>query len=127
MKHPHLAPCLALATAAVFFLGIGEGHAQTPTNSVQFQNGRLLAAACMQCHSSSGFDSITGESAREIISEMQEMKRGKKSPGIMEMIARGYTDSQIIDIATYLASLSKDSGGDDDDNDDDDESEEDDD
>lgn len=70
----------------------------------------MLAAACMQCHSSSGFESISGESAGEIISEMREMKT-KKSPGIMEMIARGYTDLQVKDLAAYLAAQPKGSGG----------------
>lgn len=120
MHHSNITPSVALITAALtLLLTVGKSEAQTATNAVQLQNGRLLAAACMQCHSSSGFDSIAGESANEIISEMREMKR-KRSPGIMELIARGYTDLQIKDIAAYLASLPKPYGDDDDESEEDD-------
>lgn len=78
--------------------------AQTVPSAVQLQSGRLLSASCMQCHSTGGFDRLEGESANEIVSELREMKT-KRTPDIMHLIARGYTDQQIVDLAAYLASL----------------------
>jgi cytochrome c553 len=67
--------------------------------------GRLLSASCFQCHSSSGFEGITGESASEIVSELKEMRSRRVPEGIMDLVARGLTDAQIQEIANYLATL----------------------
>lgn len=70
--------------------------------------GRLLASNCFGCHgtngrSNGGFDSLAGESASEIVSELKEM-RTKLDEGIMRVHALGYTDQQIWELATFLAS-----------------------
>lgn len=67
--------------------------------------GRLLSSSCFQCHSSSGFEGITGESPSELISELKEMKARKTPESIMDLVARGLTDAQIQEIAAYLATL----------------------
>lgn len=81
--------------------------AATPPASL---SGRLLSSTCFQCHSSSGFEGISGESASEIISELGEMKARKVPGNIMDLVARGLTDTQIREIATYLATLPKTTG-----------------
>jgi len=68
-------------------------------------SGRLLSSSCFQCHSSSGFEGITGGSASEIVSELAEMRARKIPEGIMDLVARGLTDAQIREIAAYLATL----------------------
>ncbi len=85
------------------------------TNSGQNQNvltvpsaGRLLASQCAQCHgtdgiSVSGIDSLAGESG-EILEEMFEMKAENRNR-VMHLQAKGYTDAQIREIATYFSSL----------------------
>lgn len=68
-------------------------------------SGRLLASNCFQCHGTNGtggFERIAGESAKEIVEELTEM-RTKTHPGIMDTHARGYTDAQIKLIADYFA------------------------
>lgn len=70
-------------------------------------SGRLLASSCFQCHSSSGFEGITGGEAGEIVSELREMRTRKVPEGIMDLVARGLTDAQIREIAAYLATLSE--------------------
>jgi cytochrome subunit of sulfide dehydrogenase len=68
-------------------------------------SARLLASSCFQCHSSSGFEGITGESPSEMISELGGMRRRKTPEGIMDLVARGLTDAQISEIAAYLSTL----------------------
>jgi cytochrome c553 len=72
--------------------------------------GRLLASQCFQCHTvtagrTGGFESITGIKASEMVKKMKEMKAKAKPENIMERHSKGYTDAQILQIATYLASL----------------------
>lgn len=83
--------------------------------------GRLLASQCFQCHgtdgkSTTGIDSLAGESQNEIISEMREMK-ARNRVDLMHYQAKAYTDAQIQMIAAYFASVN---GGGNNNNDDDD-------
>ena len=82
---------------------------------------RLLASQCFQCHgtdgkSTTGIDSLAGESQNELVSEMREMK-AKNRVDLMHYQAKAYTDAQIQMIAVYFASVS---GGGNNHNDDDD-------
>ena len=77
--------------------------------------GRLLASQCAQCHgtdgiSVSGIDSLVGESD-EILEEMSEMKARNKNK-IMHFQAKGYSDSEIREIARYFSTLSQSGGND---------------
>ena len=90
--------------------------------------GRLLASQCAQCHgtdgiSVSGIESLAGESG-EILEEMSEMKRSTRNR-VMHLQAKGYSNAQIREIATYFSALYQGRGssdndrnreGDDDDN-----------
>lgn len=91
------------ATLLAALLTAGAAFAQTPSSPP----GRLLASNCFQCHGTNGnggFDRLAGESANEIVKELQEM-RTKSSPGIMEVHARGYTDAQLQLIGSYFANV----------------------
>lgn len=95
MRHSVLMGLL-LATTSVY----AQTTAQPP-------EGRLLASNCFQCHGtngSGGFERLAGMSSREIVSELREM-RAKTNPDIMDVHARGYTDSQLQLIGNYFASL----------------------
>ena len=70
--------------------------------------GRSLAANCFQCHGTNGHAGelkIAGESASEIISELNEMK--SKSPGrnIMNVHAQAYTAAEIKLIGKYFSKI----------------------
>lgn len=76
-------------------------------------NGRLLASNCFQCHGTngqavSGFEKLAGMSAAELKEEMAEMKLEGKG-GIMGAHAAAYTDAQIGAMATYFASVGRNS------------------
>lgn len=69
--------------------------------------GRLLASNCFQCHGTNGravagFEALAGKSAKEIYSELTEMRRPGEDKGIMTVHALGYTDAQLRAIANYL-------------------------
>lgn len=77
---------------------------------------RLLAAQCFQCHgtggsSSSGIESIAGDSAGELVSDMLEMKYSTNTNDIMHRQAMGYSEDQIRAIATYIAALPRGANG----------------
>lgn len=93
----------------------------TAAGAVVPDGGRLLASQCFQCHgtdgkSTTGIDSLAGESQNEIISEMREMK-ARNRVDLMHYQAKAYTDAQIQMIAAYFASVN---GGGNNNNDDDD-------
>ncbi len=93
-----LQSCLPITLA--LFLTAGGALAAPPA-------GQLLASQCAQCHGTNGngpgFDKLSGMSARELSSEMREMKSRKTPEGIMGRQAHGYTDAQIQLIAAYLS------------------------
>lgn len=98
MKHLFQAGCVT-ALALVFTQGL---HAQTAPPA-----GRLLASNCFQCHGTNGkgpgFDKLSGESANEIYKELKEFQSGKEGQGIMAKHAMGYTDAQLLSLASWLA------------------------
>lgn len=74
--------------------------------------GRLLASNCFQCHGTNGqngaFDSLAGESAREIIEEMNELKtKTDLDEAIMKVHALGYTDAQVKLIADFFSKVQR--------------------
>ncbi|MBO0614125.1 MAG: hypothetical protein RL122_685 [Pseudomonadota bacterium] len=86
----------------------------TAPNIAAPDGARLLASQCFQCHgmngvSASGIESIAGDSAADLVSEMLEMKYSTKID-IMHYQAKGYSEDEIRSMATYIAALPK-SGG----------------
>jgi len=84
----------------------------TPVSAYTVSPGRLLASQCAQCHGTDGqsvnsWDSLSGESAAELIEEMMEFKSGAKSEPIMEAQAHGYSDAEISSLAAWLANQSE--------------------
>ena len=71
--------------------------------------GRTLAANCFQCHGTDGYglEHLAGESASEIIEELQEMKFKSVRKEIMNVHAQAYTDAEIRLIADYFAKQPK--------------------
>jgi cytochrome subunit of sulfide dehydrogenase len=70
--------------------------------------GRLLASNCMQCHGTNGmdggFDQLAGESVDDFI---EKMKDQQSHSSIMGAQARGFSDAELRQIASYFASLPK--------------------
>lgn len=90
----------------------------TPVTDYAVTAGRLLASQCAQCHGTNGsstnsWDSISGESASELIEEMLEFTSGQEDEPIMEAQAHGYTDAEIQALASWLATQSSSDNDDD--------------
>ncbi len=80
------------------------GYAVEPT--VQMQ-----ADTCAMCHGTEGksagsIDDLAGLEAEEFIEEMQEFRTENKGR-LMAVIAKGYSDAQIREMARYFESLPK--------------------
>lgn len=68
--------------------------------------GRALAANCFQCHGTNGVAGelkIAGESASEIINELNEMRAEHPGRNIMNVHAQAYTPAEVSLIADYFA------------------------
>ncbi len=68
--------------------------------------GRALAANCFQCHGTDGVAGelkIAGESALEIMSELNEMRGKNPRDNIMNLHALAYTPAEVALIADYLS------------------------
>ena len=102
--HPHMLTRRSIASIGALLLAAASAQAQTAAPA-----GRLLASNCFQCHGTNGkgpgFDKLAGESARELLKELQEFRAGKEGNGIMARHALGYTDEQMRLLTAYLATL----------------------
>ena len=73
---------------------------------------RSWAAACANCHgtdgrSQPGMENLAGKDKDEIIKKMFDFKGGRKPATIMHQLTKGYTDEQIVAIASYFAAQKK--------------------
>ena len=88
-----------------------------PTVWAQPPAGQLLASQCAQCHGTNGggpgFDSIAGKSADDLYGDLIDMKYTTQIESIMDRQARGYTDAQLYELSSYLATLPASESGDD--------------
>lgn len=106
-------PLLRTVSRIAFALGVAiPAFCLTGNLSAAPPEGRLLSAQCFQCHGTDGravggFESIVGESEREMFNELLEMSQ-RPPEGIMDLQARGFTREQLQKIAAYLATLPND-------------------
>ncbi len=72
---------------------------------------RYLAANCANCHGTDGRAqggfNLAGLSKSYLVEQMQAFKTGKRQATIMHQIAKGYSDTQIEQMAEYFAAQSK--------------------
>ena len=100
-KHWMVLPLAAAAAAA---------HAQTPDALYL----RSLAATCANCHGTNGVAvdgspvaGLAGLPKAHIVTQMQAFKAGTRPATIMHQIAKGYSDAQIEQLATWFAAQKK--------------------
>lgn len=82
--------------------------------SEQQLNIRSLAATCANCHGTQGkaqegsaVVSLAGLPKDVIVAQMMAFKSGARSATVMHQLAKGYSDAQIEQIATYFAAQKK--------------------
>lgn len=72
------------------------------------QRGEILAQSCFACHgpqgssSAAAIPSIGGQGGVYLVSALMAFREGKRPASVMDRIARGYTESEILEIAQYL-------------------------
>ena len=94
-----------LAVTATYVVAMGAGAADV-------QKVRSLAASCASCHGTqgvaeSGMVSLAGQPNEVLLKSLLDFKSGKRPGTIMHQLAKGYTDEQLEQLATYFANLKK--------------------
>lgn len=74
--------------------------------------GSRLAASCAMCHGTAGHsvggnEPLAGMPADELVRKFKEFRSGARAATAMHQIAKGYTDSEIEQIAAYFAAQKK--------------------
>jgi cytochrome c553 len=74
--------------------------------------GRNLAASCAMCHGTSGHsvggnEPLAGMPKDELVRKFKEFRSGAKPATAMHQISKGYSDSEVEQIAAYFAAQKK--------------------
>lgn len=94
-----------VAAFAVCVAVVSPAAAQSPAAV------RSLAATCFTCHGTDGRSvggvppSLAGQNRDYLLQQMKDFKAGKRPATIMHQHAKGYTDRQLEQIATYFAGV----------------------
>ncbi len=86
------------------------GHASAQTNKDVLYT-KALVASCANCHGTNGVQTapqsaaigLAGLPKEHITAQMQAYKTGARAATVMHQIAKGYSDAQIAQIATYFS------------------------
>jgi cytochrome subunit of sulfide dehydrogenase len=103
----------ALFSSALLALGLLAAPSSFAQDA-QTLNIRSLAATCANCHGTNGkaFEgsavvSLAGMPKDYIVAQMKAFQTGARPATIMHQLAKGYSDAQIEQIATYFAAQKK--------------------
>ena len=75
--------------------------------------GQRLYASCSGCHGTTGGASIgalpalAGQDRDVLLASLRAYKAGTRSATVMQQLAKGYTDEQLVLMASYLAARPK--------------------
>ncbi|SDD16926.1 Cytochrome C oxidase, cbb3-type, subunit III [Cupriavidus sp. YR651] len=103
------APMLALAQPAASG-PVSDQRTTVETQAARMQQARNQAAACAVCHGPDGrapadsaVPGLAGRPQVELVESMLNYKSGKRPGTVMPQIAKGYSDAEIIAIASWFA------------------------
>ena len=73
---------------------------------------RSMAAACANCHGTngaavSGMVALAGYARADLVKNMADFKSGARPATVMHQLAKGYSDQQIEQLASYFAAQKK--------------------
>lgn len=104
---------LAFATSAASTWAQAPAPA-APSTASTVLHVRALAATCANCHGTNGkapdgavVVSLAGLPKEYIVAQMAAFKSGARTATVMHQLAKGYSDAQIEQIATYFAAQKK--------------------
>jgi len=107
MNKPYSIMCLLAA--------IGVGVPLTaPAQDAKTLQLRSLAATCANCHGTGGrsiqdsaVPGLAGMPAAYMVEQIKGFKSGERPATVMHQLAKGYSDTQIQQLAAYFAAQSK--------------------
>jgi cytochrome subunit of sulfide dehydrogenase len=82
--------------------------AMVPQAAADVQRGALLTTSCFACHSidvTGNMPNLVGYPRDLLISQMQAFKDGSRTGTIMNRLAKGYTDEEIVQMGDYFATI----------------------
>ena len=82
--------------------------ALAPQAVADMERSALLASSCFACHSIDGtgnMPNLVGYPRDLMISQMQAFKDGSRPGTIMNRLAKGYSDEEIVKIADHYATI----------------------
>ena len=98
--------CLSIITLLAGLLAAGQAVA------ADIQAGRNRAAVCSACHGYNGISAndewpnLAGQKTGYLIKQMQAFRDGTRQDPIMNGMLKGFSNSDIEDVAAYYNSLS---------------------
>lgn len=100
-------------SAALLMAGLGMVSApQAAAQDAAALRLRTMAATCANCHGTDGaavpsevMIALKGLPRAHIASQLKAFKDGSRFATVMHQIARGYSDEQIEQLASYFSSL----------------------
>jgi cytochrome c553 len=87
-------------------------HSWAQSNTPDPLQVRSWAAGCANCHGTQGRAepgtvSLAGVNKDDLVKSMQDFKTGRRPATVMHQLAKGYSDDQIVAIASYFAAQKK--------------------
>jgi len=103
--------CAAPALAQTGTSGpASEARTTVEAQSARMQQARNQAASCAVCHGPDGrapadspVPGLAGRAQADLVEMMLDYKNGKRTGTVMPQIAKGYSDTEIIAIASWFA------------------------
>ena len=96
---------IVFAALLVAAAGTAPARAQDPGHV------RSLAGTCTACHGTEGRSvggvppALAGRDRNDLLQALKDFKAGKRPATIMHQLAKGYTDEQLEQLATYFAGI----------------------
>jgi len=94
-------------------VGLLSTAAQAQDSQTQvISRGEVIATTCYTCHgtygaSPSSIPKINDLSTERMISTLQGFRSGQRASTIMSRHVSGYSDEEIVEVATYIGNLQK--------------------
>lgn len=102
---PRPIPILLLGAA------IAAGVVARPARAGDAKAGRKAATACQTCHGLDGLSklpeapNLAGQVEPYLVKALTEYRDGKRSNEIMNVVAKGLSDTEIADLAAFYAGI----------------------
>jgi len=80
-----------------------------PVSATEIGEIETIILNCQACHNNSQSDSVKLEGLQEkyIITQLKDFRSGRREHGLMTVLGRNLSDSQITALAKYYAHMSK--------------------